>query len=475
MLAGVCVANAQVPANNTCANAINLTVGSACTAGTTVNSTFDGNSPSCGGAPTDGNVWYKFTATSIKSVIDLSNVVNIDPVLSVYATCGGASIQCADNGLSDEGETITFTTVIGTVYLINVQQYDAFDGTFCVAVSNFVPPANDDCANAINVTVGAACTAGTTVYSSFDGNSPSCGGTPTAGNVWYKFTATSTQSIVDVTNVLGLDPVLSIYATCGGSSVQCADLGLSDEDETIQFTTVIGTVYLINVQQYDAFDGTFCVAVSNFVPPANDDCANAINVTVGAACTAGTTVYSSFDGNSPSCGGTPTAGNVWYKFTATSASSTITLTNVVGCDPILSIYSSCGGFSLQCVDNGLNNGNETLIYATTTGTTYYVNVQQYNANDGTFCVAVNNGQTTAINELANQILIYPNPATDNIKIEVSNFKGTTTAILTNTLGQTIKSIFIEKTVETINLSDISKGTYFLQIPEWNVSKIIIKN
>ena len=174
--------NAQTPANDNCSNAISLTVGATCTAGTTVNSTFDASLPSCGGTTTNGNVWYMFIATSALTEIAVTNVIGFDPVLSTYNTCGGASSICRDNGNANDPEFISMTTVIGTSYYINIKQYGATAGTFCVAVNNLLPPVNDNCSNATNIAVGAACLTGTTVNSSHDGILPSCAADST-GNV----------------------------------------------------------------------------------------------------------------------------------------------------------------------------------------------------------------------------------------------------------------------------------------------------
>ncbi len=59
-----------------------------------------------------------------------------------------------------------------------------------------------------------------------------------------------------------------------------------------------------------------------------------------------------------------------------------------------------------------------------------------------------------------KILIYPNPASDNITVEV-NQKALIEIL--NLQGQLIKSLESEETQTTINISDIEKGMYFIKI------------
>ena len=79
----------------------------------------------------------------------------------------------------------------------------------------------------------------------------------------------------------------------------------------------------------------------------------------------------------------------WWWFTATSTSTTITYNSTN--DAILTLFSAACSptmSSIACADN-TSSGNETIVYATTIGTTYKVRIQRYNANTdmtGTICV-----------------------------------------------------------------------------------------
>src|SRR5690349_14909023 len=65
----------------------------------------------------------------------------------------------------------------------------------------YAQPANDNCANATNLTVNAVCIAGTTETGTVQGGevtSPSCAGGAFNQTVWYKFTATATHMYVQL-------------------------------------------------------------------------------------------------------------------------------------------------------------------------------------------------------------------------------------------------------------------------------------
>ena len=82
------------------------------------------------------------------------------------------------------------------------------------------------------------------------------------------------------------------------------------------------------------------------------------------------------------------------------------------------------------------------------------------------------------NNVTNQnYRIYPNPSTYFISIELNNFENVTLSII-NPTGQVIlKKQITKKQIERINISDFSKGMYFIKIEGQDYSNIekIIKN
>jgi len=119
-------------------------------------------------------------------------------------------------------------------------------------------------------------------------------------------------------------------------------------------------------------------------PPSNDNCASATTLSSGTSCsfTSGSVLGATASGPAkPSCDGaaSPNMFDVWYKFTAVSTSQTVTVVpaTAVG-DPVVAVYSSCGGSQIGCSDSGGGGVTETLpLSGLTVGSTYYVRVYDY--------------------------------------------------------------------------------------------------
>lgn len=78
-------------------------------------------------------------------------------------------------------------------------------------------------------------------------------------------------------------------------------------------------------------------------------------------------------------------------------------------------------------------------------------------------IDINNNIYAGINEytLVNSIVIYPNPASNNITIHLNNSNRAKIEII-NQFGQVVKTANIENKNETINISDLSSGIYFVK-------------
>lgn len=136
----------------------------------------------------------------------------------------------------------------------------------------------------------------------------------------------------------------------------------------------------------------FCdVNVSNSTPPANDECANATNLTCGTLNLAGTTVGTIAE-NAP--GGSTYASRygVWYTFLGNGQSTTISSTGTNGFNQEMTILSgSCASLSLiTSLDVGVSNGTETYTFTTTLNTRYYIYIGHWDSTStttGTFTIS----------------------------------------------------------------------------------------
>ncbi len=379
-----------------------ITSGTTCTpltGQTVVGSTYTTNTTlSCGTPKYD--VWYTFTATSANPTITLSNVgANfVSPLIQVINnTCatGGTTYGCGASPLNVTGLTI------GTVYKVRVfsttgAAAPATLGNFDICIQDPTPPANDLCANAINLTSGITCTniGGTIVNATYTSGPTTCGGTP-AYDVWYTFTAQSTSPTIAISSP-GANfntPRVQVFSgTCGGlTSVGCAAGSYNPT------TLTVGTVYYIRVYSVTgpvpATLGTFNICITDPAPPANDACSGAVNLNSNASCsnTGGTLLYSTSSATAASCG-TASSGDVWYKYTATTAYPTITLDYSAGgassfkaASPVMEIYSgTCAGLtSIGCIKGSPALGSVVYSPALTVGQTYYIRIYT-NTNTGAY-------------------------------------------------------------------------------------------
>lgn len=133
------------PANDDCANAIVATpptvgfpyINSQDATYATNNGGFVG---SCSQGMNDG-VWYSVVGNGTTYTVLLSNVVSWDAELAVYTGACGAftCVASADIGVNGGNETVTFSTVPGETYYINIGHFsptiDIAEGPFTISIN----------------------------------------------------------------------------------------------------------------------------------------------------------------------------------------------------------------------------------------------------------------------------------------------------------------------------------------------------
>ncbi|HEY6505232.1 MAG TPA: T9SS type A sorting domain-containing protein [Chitinophagaceae bacterium] len=405
------------PANDLCANAISLTVGTFCanTAGTLVAATNSGAVPGACGGGTDNDVWYTFVAGTATPTIAVSTAPNQISIQLLSGTCAGlASVQCVTTATTNANLVAAGLTP-GTTYYVRVFSNNNTAGTFNICITN---PSNNLCGAAITLTSRTSCindlgTIQGATLTATTINPVDCAPAGITRDVWYRFVAQTTNPTITLSN-LGpnfTNPGIQLLSNnCGGSftSYFCGTTSIAAD-----FLTP-GTTYFIRVftttaaAAPTAIAGAFniCIVDPVATPPFNDECANAINIPVGIN-TCGNNINGTVSGATASavpvapCTA-PVVYDVWYKFTAISITSTITIgggaapTNFPAANRRLQLFSgTCGSLtSIAC-------GTTTIAaFATTVGVTYYVRVYSDvgpipngNAN---FNICVNGGATSPI-------------------------------------------------------------------------------
>ncbi|HTE27905.1 T9SS type A sorting domain-containing protein [Flavitalea sp.] len=428
------------PGNDACTTPTLLTSGTVCsniagglrhTSGSATSTA--GISAFCG-ISASPDVWYSFVAQSTLPVIRLdnmgSNLDNSNARLQIFnttscvaATLNASSYGCA-SGTGADNMSLTPSTAltIGVTYLVRVFTSGNSVGAgtvgtwaFDICIQDPVP-ANNLCANAILLTASTSCvnTRGNMYGSTVSAATIAAPNCASGANydVWYRFVANTTNPTISLSNIGAgfINPEMQLLSatscTAGFTSYYCGTTTIM-----ANFLTP-GTAYWIRVYTTSVtppvapaggnagFDICIVDPVTT-VPPANDDCSGAVNLSVGSSCA---NVAGNMAIATPSpqpLGGTcasPNAYDIWYKFTAVTATETVTL-SAIGTsflNPRIEILSgNCGSFtSVLCGTNPL------VANTLTPGTSYYVRVYSTTApapnGNARFNICVTNPNLPAV-------------------------------------------------------------------------------
>ncbi len=496
-----CEAPPTAPDNDECSGAYSVAVNSDLSCGSVTSGTLVGATPSavdatsCGGSE-DDDVWFSFVATDTRHQISLTNVAGstTDLFHSVWeGDCSGLTL--VPNSCSDANISSPNGLTIGQTYYIRVYSFTTTPlqtTSFDVCVGTLPPPpANDECVGAYEVTVNPDLSCGNvtsgTVLSASPSNvdTASCFGTED-DDVWFSFVATQTQHQIKLLNVAGstTDMFHSLWeGDCSGLTL--VPNSCSDTDTSNPSGLTIGQTYYIRVNTYTATAGqtsTFDVCVGTLPPPpANDDCANAIDITVGTAfadnAVIGTNASaSSTTGLTFNCQ-TNRKNDVWYSFTV-PASGAVTVETDANAgtamtDSVLSVFTgTCDALTeVGCDDdNGNGNFSKAIVSGLNPGDTVYVGVWTYGTgSDGEFQLSVYDptmANTTFDNA---NFAYYPNPV-DTV-LNLNYVKNISAVSVFNLLGQEVMTKSSSNLTQ-VDMSALSSGTYLVKVTSDNQVKTI---
>lgn len=354
-----------------------------------------------------------------------------------------------------------------------------------LTMANIVaPPANDECANAITLTVNpnflcTNVTSGTVNEATGSGVSTTCPGSVNANDdVWFKFVATDTSHKIELLNIIGSNTDLYYTVFDGGVTGNCSSMtpifcGSTNPGTPINLT--IGNTYFINVftntNEGPPADTTFDICIgSTPTAPANDDCANAIDIVLPFT----TTTYDATSATN-NAGFITASGcidmndGVWYTITGDGGDITLTV-RPESWDAAISVYEgSCGSFT--CVGDSNVGGagsTEAVVFTSTASTVYYINIGYPSGTvdemEGVFDLDATSS-TLSIDDLVSKgFYYYPNPVKNRLKL---NAKEPITQIsLYSILGREMKKIKqsdLSELSTELDFSDLSTGTYFVRV------------
>ncbi len=509
------------PSNDDCSGTIPLTVGNSVTSnavtvdlgGATDSSTAP--SPNCSGYE-GGDVWYSaIVPTSGNLTIETFGVNNWDTVLEVYSgDCTNLNyMDCNDNdNQNDEFSRVTLTNLTpGENVYIRVWEYNnAFTtSSFQISAYFIAPPVNDECATSTALTVGTSSISNAVAVNlagATDSTSapyPDCGSYD-GGDVWYTAVVPASGNLtVETFGATNWDTLLEIY---NGSCTSLNYLRCNDNDNNEDFSKVVltgltpnETIY-IRVWEYDTENSiaNFQISVYDNQPPVNDECLNAVELTVGSSITSNSIdvnlngATDSIDTASapfPNCSSYED-GDVWYKVIA-PVTGEITITTSSLIDQVntgLEIYTgSCGNLITEACNDDISGSNyfsSVSVSGLTIGETLYIRTWEVQNNVFRF---VPTSKTFKISAYSPDILsnasfvdanftIYPNPTTSNVNIKLGKLTNAKLEVV-DINGRILLQNTLNYTLNHVNTSNLPTGMYFFKITsdEGTFTRKIVKN
>lgn len=363
------------PPGDNCAEAVVATIGSNAFDNSNANTSFPDVTCGFGGAPFTKDVFFTFVApaTDGYTMQTCDSSAPFDTGIEVWDSCpdvGGVMLACNDDGpgCTAYSSFLGVDLVQGVTYTIRVGGWQGAAGATELNITQGAPvgPANDDCAGAETAIVGA--NAFDTMGSTTDGpnpTDPTCGafGAGFYNDVWFTFTAPTTEGYLVSLCSATWDTRLDIYDACGGALVVCNDdsCGLASE---VTLSATAGTTYTIRIGGYGA--GNFGTGTMDISAAGGGgggapglSCADPVVLAMGdtAFTRVGATVDLDFAGF---CDMGPFGTDfnyncIFYKFTpAESGLYTFSTCNIASHDTRLSASTTCDDVTtvVGCNDDG---------------------------------------------------------------------------------------------------------------------------
>ena len=159
-------------------------------------------------------------------------------------------------------------------YYIHISTYDnkPQNTDFCLDATVWLPPANDECTDAVELTVNkdencSNPTSGTVISATNTEKDYTCFGSAD-DDVWYSFKATQTQHIVSISNVEGKNKDLAYGVFTGTCGKELLKKSCSDMDTGLRlYDLVVGETYYLQVYSYTAVRGqntSFDICINSF-------------------------------------------------------------------------------------------------------------------------------------------------------------------------------------------------------------------
>jgi uncharacterized repeat protein (TIGR02543 family) len=323
--------------------------------GTTV-TTLTANTWENGSLTSNGEQWFKFTATAATQFIHFEPGALSSAYVQLYDNTG-ATVGSQTRLPTSTYPSTTYTSLSltsGNEYYIKVTPYSrSYSGAYRIAFNtSFITPGTTVTTLTANTWVNGDLTAG--------------------GEQWYEFTATAVSQYIHLEQGIVNSVEVQLYDNTGASVGSYEYLMGS---KLISRTLTSGNIYFIKVTSFSTYSGTYKIGFNTtFVPPGTVVTIPWENLLI--------------DGNLAS------NSQQWYKFTATASTQYIHFQTGTLISMYVQLYDDTGATV------GSQTGLPTLMGALytsqtlTSGKEYYIKVTPSSISSGTYKIAFNTSTET---------------------------------------------------------------------------------
>ena len=354
----------------------------------------------------------------------------------------------------------------------------------------FPPPTNDECSSAASLSVSST-NIGSPITGNTAGATPSAQAAPACDtdgindDVWYSFTATSTNHLVNViydqaTNEL----VTAVYSgDCTTMTQVACFAGDYGNASVILQSLTIGQTYYVRI--YTASNSTtvsedFQISVTTPTTPTNDTCDTALALACNGTAQGSNAMATDDTLPTSTCGSTGTTASykgVWFTVTAVNDGDITVSACGTDYDSYLRVYTGDCTTGLTCFANTLNVGysdtncgtpnvhdGASVTFSGVSGTTYYILLTGYAATRvGNYNIAVTQNCTTMgvsdVTSEESKVKVYPNPFTEILNI--ADVREVASVSITDMAGRVVKTI--AKPTAQLQLGDLKSGMYLVTL------------
>jgi PASTA domain len=250
-------------------------------------------------------------------------------------------------------------------------------------------PANDDLADAAELTGRVVFAEGTNEEADKQAGEPNHAGNAGGASIWYRWRAPAAGKATVSTCGSELNTLLAVYT---GDAFPLAPVAENDDScgqqSRLTFEATEGTTYRIAVDGFDGDTGSVFLSLS--LAPPNDAFADAQTLTGDSGSATGTTIGASTEDAEPAHAGVGWS-SVWFEWTAPSSGWANFETCGSPFDTVLGVYtgSELSGLSTVTANDDSCELGSRVSFSASAGTVYAIALAGYDGETGEFTLSWN--------------------------------------------------------------------------------------